>query len=171
MTTRTLTTILNIRLLVGFLGERAQNAWWPTSFYEKSSRLFLEPVFSGAFHLAQYHGVLEAARRLHDEHLSVRSFHLFRLREEVEQDLHKMVQSPEVDYPCLQITHTMETAIELLKHLAGGRTANTIGPATVGHIRDLDSADTLEVMAGAYLSAFNQNARTYPYLLGDDVGR
>lgn len=37
--------ILQLRLLVGFLGERAQFGWWPTSFYEQSSRLFLEPVF------------------------------------------------------------------------------------------------------------------------------
>jgi len=37
-----LPTLLQMRLLVGFLGERAQ-----------------------------YHGVLEAARRLHDEHLNV----------------------------------------------------------------------------------------------------
>jgi hypothetical protein len=79
---------------VGFLGERAQFAWWPTAFYEPSSRnLFLEPVFSKTSRLAQYHGVLEAARRLHDEHLSVGSYHLFRLPEEVEQDLHAIVQS------------------------------------------------------------------------------
>jgi hypothetical protein len=80
-------------MLVGFLGERAQFAWWPTAFYEASSRLFLEPVFSKTSRLAQYHGVLEAARRLHDEHLSVGSYHLFRLPEEVEQDLHAIVQS------------------------------------------------------------------------------
>ena len=66
-----LPTLLQMRMLVGFLGERAQYAWWPTAFYEASSRLFLEPVFSKTSRLAQYHGVLEAARRLHDEHLSV----------------------------------------------------------------------------------------------------
>jgi len=45
MTEPYLTTLLQMRLLVGFLGERAQHAWWPTAFYESSSRLFLEPVF------------------------------------------------------------------------------------------------------------------------------
>ena len=43
--------------------------------------------------LAQYHGVSEAARRVHDEHLSVGSFHLFRLPEEMEQDLHALLQA------------------------------------------------------------------------------
>lgn len=69
-----LSTLLQMRLLVGFLGERAQFGWWPTSFHEASSRLFLEPVFSKTSKLAQYHGVLEAARRIHDEHLSVGSY-------------------------------------------------------------------------------------------------
>lgn len=71
MTPSNITTLLELRLLVGFLGERAQYAWWPTAFYEPSSRLFLEPVFAKTARLAQYHGVLEAARRLHDEHLNV----------------------------------------------------------------------------------------------------
>ena len=71
MTATSLPDILKTRLLVGYLGERAQYAWWPTAFYEASSRMFLEPVFSRTSRLAQYHGVLEAARRLHDEHLSV----------------------------------------------------------------------------------------------------
>ena len=91
MTVNRFSTILQARLLVGYLGERAQYDWWPTEFYETSSRLFLEPVYSRTFNLAQYHGVLEAARLLHDEHLSVGSFHLFRLPEEIEQDLHNLV--------------------------------------------------------------------------------
>ena len=49
-----LPTLLQMRLLVGFLGERAQCAWWPTAFYEASSKLFLEPVFSKTSRLAQY---------------------------------------------------------------------------------------------------------------------
>src|SRR5690606_20401440 len=88
-----LTGLLRLRFAVGFLGEQAQYAWWPTAFYGPSSRLFLEPVFSKTSRLAQYHGVLEAARRLHDDHLNVGSYHLFRLPEEIEQDLHAAVQS------------------------------------------------------------------------------
>ena len=48
-----LITLLRLRLLAGFLGERAQHAWWPTAFYEPSSRLFLERAAFAqpAFHL------------------------------------------------------------------------------------------------------------------------
>ena len=153
-------------MLVGFLGERAQYAWWPTAFYEASSRLFLEPVFSKTSRLAQYHGVLEAARRLHDEHLSVGSYHLFRLPEEVEQDLHAIVQSGAGEDLANPAPKGKEAALDELKRLAATSSSSSVGPTAVGSIKDLDSTDTLKAIAAAYLSAFNQNAKTYPYLVG-----
>lgn len=160
-----LPTLLQMRLLVGFLGERAQFAWWPTAFYEPSSRLFLEPVFSKTSRLAQYHGVLEAARRLHDEHLSVGTYHLFRLPEEVEQDLHALVQSSAGEELANRVPNSKEAALDLLNRLAGVDAPASVGPMAVGNIKDLDSADALTAISGAYLSAFSHNAKTYPYLL------
>lgn len=160
-----LLTLLQMRLLVGFLGERAQYAWWPTAFYEASSRLFLEPVFSKTSHLAQYHGVLEAARRLHDEHLNVGSYHLFRLPEEVEQDLHATVQSSVGEELASQAQQSKEAALDALKRLAGADGTSSEGPTAVGTVKDLDSTSTLKAIAAAYLSAFTQNAKTYPYLM------
>ena len=159
-----LPTLLRMRLLVGFLGERAQFAWWQTAFYEAPSRLFLEPVFSKTSRLAQYHGVLEAARRLHDEHLSVGSYHLFRLPEEVEQDLHSIVISS-VGEEISRGPRSKEEALEALKQLAATSAPSSVGPKAIGSIKDLDSAITLTAMAGAYLAAFSLNARTYPYLV------
>ena len=161
-----LPTLLQMRMLVGFLGERAQYAWWPTAFYEASSRHFLEPVFSKTSRLAQYHGVLEAARRLHDEHLSVGSYHLFRLPEEVEQDLHAIVQSSAGEDLANPAPKGKEAALDELKRLAATSSSSSVGPTAVGSIKDLDSTDTLKAIAAAYLSAFNQNAKTYPYLVG-----
>jgi hypothetical protein len=161
-----LSTLLQMRLIVGFLGERAQCAWWPTAFYEASSRLFLEPVFSKTSRLAQYHGVLEAARRLHDEHLSVGSYHLFRLPEEIEQDLHAMVQGGGGEELASQVAQSKEAALDALKRLAATSGTSSVGPIAVGSIKDIDSTDTLKAIAAAYLSAFNQNAKTYPYLVG-----
>ena len=161
-----LPTLLQMRLLVGFLGERAQCAWWPTAFYEASSRLFLEPVFSKTSRLAQYHGVLDAARRLHDEHLSVGSYHLFRLPEEVEQDLHAIVQSSVGEELSSQASQSKEAALEALKRLSAKNGTSSVGPTAVGSTKDIDSSDTLKAIAAAYLSAFTQNAKTYPYLVG-----
>lgn len=157
--------LLQLRLLVGFLGERAQYGWWPTAFYESSSRIFLEPVFTKTSRLAQYHGVLEAARRVHDENLNVGSYHLFRLPEEIEQDLHSILQSPSGDELANQFPRNTDGAMESLKNLAGGKAHFVEGPMAVGNIKDLDSMETLREIAGAYLSAFSQDEKTYPYLV------
>jgi hypothetical protein len=158
--------ILKTRLLVGYLGERAQHAWWLTSFYDPSSRLFLDPVFSRTPRLAQYHGVLEAARRLHDEHLSVGSYHLFRLPEEVEQDLHNLVQRPEAEEFTAREMSNKGTALGSLKDLAGEVSVKSGGPTAIGNIKDLDSPKTEKAIAAAYLSAFSNDAKAYPYLVG-----
>lgn len=157
--------ILNLRFLIGFLGERSQFGWWPTAFYEASSKLFLEPVFSKTSRLAQYHGVLEAARQLHDEHLSVGSYHLFRLPEEVEQDLHATVHSSVGEELASQAPQSKEAALDALKRLAGTGGTSSVGPTAVGSIKDLDSTETIKAIAAAYLSGFTQNAKTYPYLV------
>jgi hypothetical protein len=161
-----LSTLLQMRLIVGFLGERAQCAWWPTAFYEASSRLFLEPVFSKTSRLAQYHGVLEAARRLHDEHLSVGSYHLFRLPEEVEQDLHAIMQGRVGEELNNQAIQGKEAALEALQRLSASGDMSNAGPRAIGNIKDLGSPDILKAIAAAYLSAFTQNTKKYPYLIG-----
>lgn len=157
-------TLLRMRLLVGFLGERAQCDWWPTAFYEASSRLFLEPVFSKTSRLAQYHGVLEAARRLHDEHLSVGSYHLFRLPEELEQDLHALLQTRLGEELACAAPLSQEAALDALKRMTTSDAESRVGPTVVGSIQDIDSLDILKTLAGAYLSAFTQNTKSYPYL-------
>jgi hypothetical protein len=156
--------LLQTRLLVGFLGERAQFGWWPTGFYEPSSRLFLEPVFAKTSRLAQYHGVLEAARRLHDDHLNVGSYHLFRLPEEVEQDLHVLLQSIEGESLAAQLSQSKAAALDELNQLASSMSSHGVGPTAVGSIKKLYSMDTLRAITAVYSSAFAQNARAYPYL-------
>jgi hypothetical protein len=161
-----LPALLETRLLVGFLGERAQFDWWPTAFYEASSRIFLEPVFSKTACLAQYHGVIEAARRLHDEHLSVGSHHLFRLPEEVEQDLHAVVVGGAGKELTGRSPYSRDAALDGLKRLAATSATAKLGPIAAGRVKDLASAETLQIIAGAYLAAFSQNVKSYPYLVG-----
>jgi hypothetical protein len=160
-----LPTLLQLRLLVGFLGERAQCNWWPTAFYEASSRLFLEPVFSKTSRLAQYHAVVEAARRLHDEHLNVGSYHLFRLPEELEQDLHSLTLGSDGEKIARQSPLTKDAALNDLGKLGTKTHPFSPGPTAVGNIRDIASSKALQSIAGAYAWAFNQNAKSYPYLL------
>lgn len=158
--------ILRLRILVGYLGERAQFGWWPTAFYEPSSRLFLEPVFSKTFSVAQYHGVIEAARRLHDEHLSAGSYHLFRLPEELEQDLHAMAQAMSSESPAGDAIQSKERALSALQAMASTAVPAAVGPTAIGNIREVDFAEALGVIAGIYLSAFSHDTKSYPYVVG-----
>lgn len=160
-----LSTVLQMRLLVGFLGERPQFAWWTTSFFGDYSLRSLEFVTPKTSLLAQYHGVVEAARKLHDEHLNVGSYHLFRLPEEVEQDLHGMMQSGVGTELAKQVPQDKDAALAALKTLAGAIPSAAVGPAAVGNIDQLSGGETLKSIAGTYVSAFSQNAQTYPYLV------
>lgn len=162
---RYLFALLQTRLLVGFLGERAQFAWWATSFFGDYSLRSLEFVTPKTSLLAQYHGVVEAARKLHDEHLNVGSYHLFRLPEEVEQDLHAMMQSSVGEELSKHLPQDKDTAMAALKSLAGADIQAGVGPTAVGNIDQLSAVDTFKSIAGAYFSAFTQNAKTYPYLV------
>ena len=160
-----LSIVLQMRTLVGFLGERPQFAWWATSFFGDYSLRSLEFVTPKTSLLAQYHGVVEAARKLHDEHLNVGSYHLFRLPEEVEQDLHAMMQSSVGTELAKQVPMDKDVALAALNTLAGAIPSAAVGPIAVGNIDQLSAVDTLKSVAGAYASAFSQHAKTYPYLV------
>ena len=160
-----LSTVLQMRLIVGFLGERPQFAWWTTSFFGDYSLRSLEFVTPKTSLLAQYHGVVEAARKLHDEHLNVGSYHLFRLPEEVEQDLHAMMQSGVGTELAKQVPLDKDAALAALKTLAGAIPSAAVGPTAVGNIDQLSAGETLKSVAGTYVSAFSQNDQTYPYLV------
>src|SRR5690625_1355227 len=158
--------LLELRFLVGYLGEQRQSNWWPTAFYEKVSEQFLRPAFTRTAALARYHGVLEAARRIHDEHLSTGSYHLFRLPEEVEQNLHFLMQAQSGSSPEQLDGLEKVSALSALKELAGAELQNAVlheGPVALGSIEDLDKPATLASIAAAYQLAFSQDKYTYPY--------
>ena len=72
--------IAALRLAVGLLGERDAAGWWTSAFLSPTSTSFLAPVFGGNTFQARYQGVLEAAKRVHDERIGVG--HVFHGREQ-----------------------------------------------------------------------------------------
>ena len=63
--------VIVLRLAVGLLGEREQAGWWTSAFTSPASSAFLGPVFGAKVLQARYQGLLEAARRVHDERIGV----------------------------------------------------------------------------------------------------
>lgn len=162
-TDASLSAVLNLRVLVGFLGERSQFGWWPTTFYDASGRLFLEPIFPKSQNLAQYQGVTAAACRLHDEHLSVGTYHLFRLPEEIEQDLYHMAQSGGDGLSPSALYGDQQGALSALASLSGSERISGVGPVSIGNIAELNGH--LMPLASVYHSAFQSNTQSFPYLV------
>ncbi|WP_327211616.1 BrxE family protein [Rhizobium ruizarguesonis] len=158
--------LLTLRLTVGFLGERNQHHWWPSSFFEASARLFLDPTFPKTANLARYHGVVEAARRTHDEHLNVGSYHLFRLPEEMEQNLHDTIKGNKEAGRGLPFTPDKDAALAALMRICGDDIIQASGPYMVGSIGELEKPSILASIASAYVAGFRSGLRTLPYLVG-----
>lgn len=53
---RLVDVILKCETRLGFWGSRSQYGWWPTAFYDASSRLFLEPGFTRRLYLPNIMG-------------------------------------------------------------------------------------------------------------------
>lgn len=161
----TLQRIILIRFLVGFLGEKSQCNWWSTSFYTPSSLRFLEPVFSRSAPLAQYYGVVEAARRFHDENLNVGSFHIFRLPEEIEQDLHEMVRAQPLEHFDPSLIFDRATALNALSNVSHGTPNETAGPVLVGKIDELRTSALLDKIGAIYQMALSSDTHALPYMV------
>ena len=167
MDSATTNDILKLRMMVGYLGEHGQYGWWPTEFLSPASQAFLQPAFPRALFSAQYHGVSEAARRVHDEHIGVgHVFHLFRLPQELEQDLHSIVQRGDNKQLLGDAITTKQVALDQLKQFARSVGHVLEGPVAIGKRSDLQQSSTMEKIARAYLAAFENSVRTYPYVAG-----
>ena len=156
--------LLRMRLAVGYLGEKPQHAWWTTEFFGRSSLSFLAPVFPRTEGLAQYHGVLEAGRLHHDERLDAGSFHLFRLPEEVEQDIHDLLRVWLADEERVWRPSSCQDATAVLRSRADGEQVAREGPVRIGVIGDLGTEHSVSKLSSHYLAAFSEDVQTVPYL-------
>lgn len=158
-----LSNLARLRVIAAYLGEKGQHGWWPTSFFGTIGNQFLAPVFPKTTLLAQYHGATEGARRLHDDHIGVgQVFHLFRLPEETEQDLHNLLlNSPgSIDTALISTRQSAEAA---LCDLAGSVPSVAEGPVAIKLAADIVSEATVRQLAQVYAAAFAGGVRAYPY--------
>jgi len=150
-------------MLVGYLGERDQANWWSSSFLGRTSEAFLAPIFGNAVANARVVGVTEAARRVHDNAIGVgRTFHLFRLPETLEQELHRTLSaSKDTTTP-----ESVDAAIEKMKALSSRDSEPKPGPVHVGALHMLADAQWVPVVASHYRAAFAAGVQSFPYFAG-----
>jgi hypothetical protein len=164
MKTVPLDLLARLRILVGFLGERDQDAWWSSAFFGASSDAFLAPVFGRTAWLARYHGVCRAAGLVHDERIGVgQVVHLFRLPEALEQALHQEIGQPAIAGTLQAQLAGRDAALQALRALAGAAGAEGSGPVRIGALADVPQPRAWRQVAAQYAAAFADAQDVYPY--------
>ena len=166
MMTVELETLATLRAVVGFLGEQDQFAWWRSSFFGSDAGAFLVPVFGRTQVLAQCSGVTQAAAQTHDDRIGVgHVYHLFRLPEDIEQGINRVLRDSTVCRQVAEATASRDSALDYLRqhqtalpnHGAG------VGPTRVGATQELRNVKRWALVAAQYLHGFDQSTEVYPY--------
>lgn len=157
--------IIRLRFIVGYLGEQTKPAWWNSSFFSPGSNMFLAPIYPKTAVLAQYHGILEAASKIHDKHIGKGTgvFHLFRLPETIEQELHQVISSSSGMDQFIKDLIGQSHAINALASLGDEENRQAIGPVRIGKRADLGKIDSWRSVASYYQQAFTTHSPVFPY--------
>jgi hypothetical protein len=148
------------------MGEKPQGNWWQTSFFAPGSHAFFDPIFSRTRLLAQCNGVTQAAALVHDERIGVgRVYHLFRLPEDLEQQIFKALQDDNVIARIDAMLADAEQAMAYLCSVDGSRQSDGIGPVFIGQTGELSSTSSWEKVAALYAGAFERDQPIYPYFV------
>jgi hypothetical protein len=159
--------VAEIRLLVGFLGEKSQQNWWSSNFIGATSGAFLAPIFSRTTMLASYYGVCESAMLVHDGRIGVgANFHLYRLPDSVERAAANEVASSTGKALIDSVLSSSEAALIRLSELSLKNTDKVEGPFFVGSYSDESFKDLLQQSASHYLNAFKGDYKCFPYMRG-----
>lgn len=155
-------SIVSLRLSVGLLGERDVTGWWRSGFMAPTASAFLAPVFGTKVLHAQYQGLIESAKRIHDERIGVgRVFHPFRLPEAQEQRVLNALRSDnEKSFGGIS---TRDAAMSRLQAIAGRTVDVKPGPTLIGPLEMLEDPSWVANVAAIYLAAFNSNVQCFPY--------
>lgn len=163
-----LNNVAKLRLAVGLLGEAHQKAWWSSNFFAPNSKAFLTPVYGKTQLLAKYYGVKEAATRVHDDHIGIGKgvYHLFRLPEVIEIDLHKLLTN-QIDAENAElILSTPEEAEAYLLDSENKFDISETGPLWMDYSASIKNHSSWQKIANLYLTAFSNGTRVFPYFSG-----
>ena len=158
------TTIAELRVLIGYLGEKEQANWWGSEFFSATATAFLAPIFNRSLFLAQYQGATAAAAKIHDEAIGVgRIYHLFRLPIGLEQASADALNDAAFVQTVQVRLANRELALARLTELAEKAEFTSPGPVSLGQMSQ-DLKVELQRAAGFYCAAFASGIQTFPYV-------
>lgn len=157
--------VIQLRFLVGYLGEQIKPTWWNSSFFAPGSVMFLVPVFPKTATLGQYHGIQEAATKLHDDRIGTGTsvFHLFRLPDATERQLHQLIIESDNVEDFTKDLNSIGSALKALSLIADCKTVQGVGPVRIGNRSDLGKINSWQMVARYYQQAFETANQTFPY--------
>jgi len=166
--------IFRLRAVVLALGESASPAWWKTEFMNETGLRFLERLYPRtAFHAA-VQAAGKAAGDAHDRAVGrVGVYHLFRLPESLETELHRIPPDPADDFfPTLRnAIGRPEEMLKLLASMCGDEIADTApGARKIGNDNDIMTTAGIRKTAAVYHTAFARNKPGFPYFTAEADG-
>ena len=162
-----------LRALVSALGETADPAWWKTKFMNETGLRFLERLYPRTPVRAAMHASGKAACEAHDKAVGrVGVYHLFRLPESLEMEIHASPSSDDAEFIsrfrfCLD---HQEDLLEMLSMLCNEQTPkNTAaaGPKRIGAASDAARIGSLGMAASIYYDAFKRGKPAFPYFAAE----
>lgn len=155
--------ICETRLVVGYLGEKNQKAWWDCNFLSASSKAFLSPVFPKTMALAQYHGVCRAAAIVHDDHIGIgKHYHLYRLPDSIERHISKLFSQNELIQDISFSIGSQESALRYLEEHSISIQSSE-GPVVLGEYSDSGLSELLPRTIAHYFLAFTEDRKVFPF--------
>ena len=158
--------ISELRIIVGYLGEKDQFSWWDSSFMASSSTAFLTPIFPRSTWLARYYAVTAAACLVHDERIGVgANYHLYRLPDYLERSVASLVETLVNANNIHQALESPEAALERLHQLSAPK-VDGVGPVSVHHSNEGRFEIPTAIVARHYLDAFQAGVQSFPFIRG-----
>jgi hypothetical protein len=163
--------LVQLRLLVGYLGEHKQSGWWDCDFLGPTGLRFLGTVFPRTFQAAALRSTTEAACLIHDKALGrVGNYHLFRFPPALEDRLEHCIEK--LDWSDLgKKFESRDAAMIILKKMANAVVKAPAGPVQVGLARRILTSTAVNELAAHYHSGFEDEIRCFPYFAPEKHAR
>ena len=159
--------LIQLRAIVGYLGEKEQYDWWDTNFLSPTGLQFLSINFPRSAFSAGVNSVTTAAMRLHDERIGKGGvYHLFRLPSAVEETIHgELLQmDPAV---IKEMISNKDKALNSIETLLSTKATVPEGPVQVGRLKNIMTDFAVGELAMHYFDAFKNGKQCFPYFTTD----
>jgi len=155
--------LVELRIIIAYLGENSQPAWWSSQFTTPAGLEFSRFNFAETYVSASVSGVTQVARTIHDDRIGRKGTrHLFRFDAGLEREVHREIL--EADQKVLaELIESREVALGRLQELAGQTVDAPEGPIQVGWLGEEEKERAVTDMAAQYLCGFRKGCLVLPY--------